>query len=381
MYYSNCINLPRGNTRILQITPTKNGSPHTLADSDTVIFTLKSLKPNSKIIFEKIITTLNYDAENRLLMRLNPADTANLQEGRYCYDVALLEADGDFFTFIKPTDFIISAVCTEPPNSTGGGTDELQVVSGELFYPEVITLGGENYATKLQLQAETNRATSAENELRDDLQFEIERASDTETVLQGDLTTEIERATSAENELQSNIDTEIERAVTEILNYIAENYNPTLKAFHKETKNCEANIIYNICPYNEKIVNIDLQITDGEDFLHRVYPPFEDGGEERTELEMPQKSICTIQFFGLGEIVNPPEIYLDMISVKINLFNTQAENTSVYGINLMNGNPLYGTFVFTNNVCNGLVLQIRLKDKDLILSDGATAKIKLDIYE
>ena len=78
----------------------------------------------------------------------------------------------------------------------------------------------ENYDQHLEdlvkdaVSAETERAISAETELREMIEAETERATSAETVLQEEIDEETERALSAETMLQEAIDEEAERAMS-----------------------------------------------------------------------------------------------------------------------------------------------------------------------
>ena len=70
-------------------------------------------------------------------------------------------------------------------------------------------------ALRNDLNAEIERATAVEDGLRNDLNAEIERAQAADEALRNDLNAEIERATAVEDELRNDLNAEIERAIAE----------------------------------------------------------------------------------------------------------------------------------------------------------------------
>lgn len=112
----NIISIPRGNTYKTRIIPTIDGiNEYILQLNDEIYFSV-AVSPNiNKIILNKTLTLNDY-IDNELILTLNPEDTVNLQEYKYCFDVAIKFANDDFYTFIYPetSDFIITGAISQP---------------------------------------------------------------------------------------------------------------------------------------------------------------------------------------------------------------------------------------------------------------------------
>lgn len=96
------LEIVRGTTKNLFITITDNsGEYYTLQNGDKIIFGIKSHYTNSNYDIYKIADISNKQGENNYLISLSPADTINLEAGRYYYDVGLQTADGDYYMIIE----------------------------------------------------------------------------------------------------------------------------------------------------------------------------------------------------------------------------------------------------------------------------------------
>lgn len=99
---ANSIWLTRGNSAVIQITPTdeSTGDVIILSDTDCVIFTIKNRRNDT--VFQKILTHDNYEAgEESISCRIEPEDTINLPTGEYKYDCLYVTADNQAITFIQ----------------------------------------------------------------------------------------------------------------------------------------------------------------------------------------------------------------------------------------------------------------------------------------
>jgi hypothetical protein len=127
------IKFPRGNTAYYKITPKLNGENYNLNPTDEIKLTVKS-KYSNDILIEKVIFSEN------LTVKFSPADTQNLNFGNYVFDCAI-NINGDFFTFIKKSDFVITPVITEVFNAYDNGEIPLEIpeLSGDIETPENIS--------------------------------------------------------------------------------------------------------------------------------------------------------------------------------------------------------------------------------------------------
>lgn len=108
----NTITIPRGNTHCVKISINVNGEPYTLADGDIVYFTVKTYS-GGEVKIKKQLTATDINSEGELILTLNPSDTANLAGYSYSYDAAIRFANGEIYTFIKPSTFAVCDVITE----------------------------------------------------------------------------------------------------------------------------------------------------------------------------------------------------------------------------------------------------------------------------
>lgn len=112
----NKIEIPRGTSLDLIVTPIdmNTGEEYILTEGEKVIFTVKARpQRNAKIYLQKVLTLLNYDTDNHLLLSLTPDDTKNLQEYSYVYDCLLQTVNDDVYQFIEVDAFIVEETVGE----------------------------------------------------------------------------------------------------------------------------------------------------------------------------------------------------------------------------------------------------------------------------
>lgn len=102
------ITLTRGNTAELLILPTnEDGTPYFLEENDKVLFTVKN--GIGKEMLQKEISSTAQDAETgEITVVLSPEDTIRMNPQAYTYDVLLVTASGDAYTFIPRSVFEIT---------------------------------------------------------------------------------------------------------------------------------------------------------------------------------------------------------------------------------------------------------------------------------
>lgn len=122
---SNTIELTRGNSALIEITPmdSETQSPIILDDGDYVLFTVKDMVGNT--ILQKKLTSDDYpDAgSNCLNCILEPSDTVVAPLGVHKYDCLYVTGDGRAVTFIS-SHFILSDACGIYTDAVGGDTGE-----------------------------------------------------------------------------------------------------------------------------------------------------------------------------------------------------------------------------------------------------------------
>lgn len=96
---NNNIKLTRGDTAILTLSVTRNGSAYDFS-SDLVQFTVKRNTVTEDILIQKTF--------NGTSITINPSDTKNLQYTNLKYDVQIITNTNKVYTVITPKDFIIT---------------------------------------------------------------------------------------------------------------------------------------------------------------------------------------------------------------------------------------------------------------------------------
>ena len=100
----NEIRLTRGDTAFLNTEPTigegEEKQPYPVQVDDVLTFTVKKNYDDEPLIEKKITGST--------LFHFKPEDTAGLAFGKYKYDVQITTPDGDNFTFIDDSDFVIT---------------------------------------------------------------------------------------------------------------------------------------------------------------------------------------------------------------------------------------------------------------------------------
>lgn len=96
------IQLTRGDTAKLSIDITNDVSEtdYILQEDDVLRFTVKKSTSTKDISFQKVCQGDN-------LIHIEPGDTNELPYGGYVYDVELTRSNGDVYTVIPPTKFIL----------------------------------------------------------------------------------------------------------------------------------------------------------------------------------------------------------------------------------------------------------------------------------
>lgn len=98
-----------GNTVYLQIVPTLNGEEYLLQGNDKVYVTIRNACYEK--VIEKVLTVDNY-LEEKLILKLEPNDTKDLEPQVCNFDCSIMIGD-DFFTFIVPSRLNINKPITQ----------------------------------------------------------------------------------------------------------------------------------------------------------------------------------------------------------------------------------------------------------------------------
>ena len=95
----NNIFLTRGDTCVLKLAVTDSEEQPYDYSNDTVQLTVKTSTYTNTAIIQKNISGDSFVIE--------PSDTANLEYGKYVYDVQIITSTHNVYTVIAPADFII----------------------------------------------------------------------------------------------------------------------------------------------------------------------------------------------------------------------------------------------------------------------------------
>lgn len=98
------IKLPRGNSAVFALTLTNaDGTAFVPSKNDTVMFTVKKsqTKDATALIIKKITPS------DDMTISIEPADTVNLPEGNYYYDISVCIGGSNFYTVVLCDDFKI----------------------------------------------------------------------------------------------------------------------------------------------------------------------------------------------------------------------------------------------------------------------------------
>lgn len=102
------IMLTRGNTAELLILPqNEDGTPFFLEEGDKVLFTVKN-RYDKEMIQKEILPSSQDEETGEITIILSPEDTIKMNPQAYTYDVLLVTASGDAYTFIPRSVFEIT---------------------------------------------------------------------------------------------------------------------------------------------------------------------------------------------------------------------------------------------------------------------------------
>lgn len=97
---NNDIYLTRGDTASIEISLVdENGNEYVLDDEDRLVFTLKNSEHHKDELISKMITVG--------VLHIEHEDTKDLTFGKYKYDVQLSTKNGEVFTVIEPSLFVL----------------------------------------------------------------------------------------------------------------------------------------------------------------------------------------------------------------------------------------------------------------------------------
>lgn len=109
---SNKVEIVRGTTNTFQIAVyDADGRAYTLGVGEKIVFGIKEKATDTDLIFVKTASLLS---AGNYLVTMDPADTEDLDCGKYVYDVALQSGE-DFYNIIEANPFVIE------PNVTSWG--------------------------------------------------------------------------------------------------------------------------------------------------------------------------------------------------------------------------------------------------------------------
>lgn len=102
------ITLTRGNTAELLVLPqNEDGTPFFLEEGDKVLFTVKN-RYDKEMLQKEILPSAQDVETGEITIILSPEDTIKMNPQAYTYDVLLVTASGDAYTFIPRSVFEIT---------------------------------------------------------------------------------------------------------------------------------------------------------------------------------------------------------------------------------------------------------------------------------
>lgn len=111
------LSIVRGTNSVFGIVITNaDGSPFSLPQGQTLVFAVKKRpKDEERMIVKKITNSVELGT---YYLELFPNDTAELEPGRYFYDVGLQQSSSVFFNVIEATEFDIKPSISELGDGT-----------------------------------------------------------------------------------------------------------------------------------------------------------------------------------------------------------------------------------------------------------------------
>lgn len=109
------ITITRGDSAYINVTiKDSQGNVYTPSTDDTIRAQVRQSATSTQILFESVIPS------DTLVWHIKPEDTqtASLNGATYVYDMQIETADGDTFTFIPQSNFIISKEVTRDATTT-----------------------------------------------------------------------------------------------------------------------------------------------------------------------------------------------------------------------------------------------------------------------
>mgnify|MGYP006916027032 CR=1 FL=1 len=107
----NKISITRGDSAYLDINIfNEDGTAYTLHDGDTVQAQVRTEPNIGELLIDASLENgkIYVNDNGAIVWHIFPADTRNLEIGTYSYDVQIVTADGDVFTFIEDSDFRVT---------------------------------------------------------------------------------------------------------------------------------------------------------------------------------------------------------------------------------------------------------------------------------
>ena len=107
----NTIFLTRGDSAYIDVSIYNlDRSPYILNDGDTVECQIRTEPNVGRLLVDASIENgrIYVNDDGTIVWHIFPEDTRGLEIGKYSYDVQLVTANGDIFTFIEDADFNIT---------------------------------------------------------------------------------------------------------------------------------------------------------------------------------------------------------------------------------------------------------------------------------
>lgn len=108
--YGRDVSMIRGDTEAIRVSVKEQyGDQILLGDGDTIYFTIKEHSRSEVNLVQKVV---NEFVEGEAIIKIDPADTKDLEFKTYYYDIQLTRANGDVKTIIPASKFKIESEIT-----------------------------------------------------------------------------------------------------------------------------------------------------------------------------------------------------------------------------------------------------------------------------
>jgi len=108
-FIATTMEMVRGDSETVSVWLEDDNGHAPFVTGDTVYFTVKQDKFSTEKAFQKTVTTF---VDGKAFVDILPADTKNMEFGRYFYDVQITFANGEVKTIVPCSQFVLKCEVT-----------------------------------------------------------------------------------------------------------------------------------------------------------------------------------------------------------------------------------------------------------------------------